>query len=149
VTLAVGEMGTRDRALSDATRKAMWAGIEQVRAGNRLTDISHAVESTARASAAEDGIEYGIIAEYGGHGIGTQMHMDPFLPNVGKPGKGPRLKVGMAIAVEPMLTLGTAETQELDDEWTVVTADGSRAAHWEHTVAITEDGPWVLTAAEK
>ncbi|OXM66990.1 M24 family metallopeptidase, partial [Amycolatopsis vastitatis] len=96
----------------------------------------------------DDGVEYGMIVEYGGHGIGRQMHMDPFLPNVGKPGKGPRLKPGMALAIEPMLTGGGGETRELDDGWTVVTADGSRAAHWEHTVAITEDGPWVLTAAE-
>jgi methionyl aminopeptidase len=148
VTLALGEVGSRDLALSSATERAMWAGIEQVRDGNRLTDISHAVETAARASARSDGIDYGIIAEYGGHGIGSQMHMEPFLPNLGKPGKGPRLRVGMAIAVEPMLTLGTAQTQELDDDWTVVTVDGSRAAHWEHTVAITEDGPWVLTAPE-
>ncbi|GAA0524782.1 methionine aminopeptidase [Saccharopolyspora subtropica] len=149
VTLAIGEVSPKDRALSAATERSMWAGIEQVRAGNRLTDISHAVETAARSAAAADGLEYGIIAEYGGHGIGSQMHMEPFLPNLGKPGKGPKLRVGMAIAVEPMLTLGTAETEELDDGWTVVTADGSRAAHWEHTVAITEDGPWVLTAAEE
>ncbi|WP_277953687.1 type I methionyl aminopeptidase [Saccharopolyspora soli] len=148
VTLAIGAVGPKDRALSAATEAAMWAGIEQVRAGNRLTDISHAVETAARSAAETDGVEYGIIAEYGGHGIGTQMHMEPFLPNLGKPGRGPRLRVGMAIAVEPMLTLGSAETEELDDEWTVVTADGSRAAHWEHTVAIAEDGPWVLTAPE-
>jgi methionyl aminopeptidase len=89
-----------------------------------------------------------MILEYGGHGIGRQMHMDPFLPNVGKPGKGPRLKAGMALAIEPMLTAGGGETVELADGWTVTTADGSRAAHWEHTVAITDDGPWVLTARE-
>ena len=148
MTLPVGEVPARDLALSEATKKAMWAGIEQVRDGNRLTDISHAVETAARSAAAADGVPYGIIAEYGGHGICTQMHMEPFLPNLGKPGKGPRLKVGMAIAVEPMLTLGSADTDELDDNWTVVTVDGSRAAHWEHTVAITDDGPWVLTAAE-
>lgn len=149
VTLAVGEISERDQALSAATRKAMWAGVEQARPGNRLTDISHAVERSARASAVEDSVAYGIIAEYGGHGIGTQMHMEPFLPNLGKPGKGPKLRPGMAIAVEPMLTLGSAETHELDDEWTVVTVDGSRAAHWEHTIAITDDGPWVLTAPEE
>ncbi|WP_184729031.1 type I methionyl aminopeptidase [Saccharopolyspora phatthalungensis] len=148
VTLAIGAVSAKDRALSAATEASMWAGIEQVQAGNRLTDISHAVETAARAAAKADGVEYGIIAEYGGHGIGTQMHMEPFLPNLGKPGRGPRLRVGMAIAVEPMLTLGSAETEELDDAWTVVTEDGSRAAHWEHTVAITEDGPWVLTAPE-
>lgn len=149
VTLAIGEISEADRALSAATEASMWAGIEKVRAGNRLTDISHAVEGAALSAAATDGRDYGIIAEYGGHGIGTQMHMEPFLPNLGKPGRGPKLRVGMALAVEPMLTGGTAETEELDDAWTVVTADGSRAAHWEHTVAITEDGPWVLTAADE
>ncbi|WP_433870294.1 type I methionyl aminopeptidase [Saccharopolyspora sp. CA-218241] len=148
VTLPIGAISAADQALSAATEAAMWAGVEQVRAGNKLTDISHAVESAARAAADRDGVAYGIIAEYGGHGIGTQMHMEPFLPNLGKPGKGPKLRVGMALAVEPMLTGGTADTEELDDEWTVVTADGSRASHWEHTVAITEDGPWVLTAPE-
>ncbi|GAA4844358.1 type I methionyl aminopeptidase [Saccharopolyspora rosea] len=145
VTVPVGSVAAADQGLSEATKAAMWAGIEQVRAGNRLTDISHAVETAARSAAKADGATYGIIAEYGGHGIGTQMHMEPFLPNLGKPGRGPKLRVGMAIAVEPMLTLGSADTEELDDEWTVVTVDGSRAAHWEHTVAITEDGPWVLT----
>lgn len=148
VTFAVGEVSAADRALSAATERAMWAGLDQAGAGGRLTDISHAVETAARAAAKSDGRPYGIIAEYGGHGIGTSMHMEPFLPNVGKAGKGPKLTVGMALAVEPMLTGGSADTDELDDEWTVVTADGSRAAHWEHTVAITEDGPWVLTAAE-
>jgi methionyl aminopeptidase len=135
--------------LSAATKAAMWAGVEAVKPGGRLTDISHAVQTAAEAAARADGVDYGMILEYGGHGIGSQMHMDPFLPNVGKPGKGPRLKVGMALAIEPMLTGGGGETVELDDGWTVVTADGSRAAHWEHTVAITEDGPWILTAAEE
>jgi methionyl aminopeptidase len=147
VTVAVGEIGAPDVELSEATRRAMLAGIEAVRPGARLTDISHAVETSVHASEAEHGRTYGIIREYGGHGIGSAMHMEPFLPNFGSPGKGPRLRVGMAIAIEPMLTLGTEENRELADGWTVVTADGSRAAHWEHTVAITEDGPWVLTAA--
>nr|WP_245755368.1 type I methionyl aminopeptidase [Actinopolyspora alba] len=146
VTIPVGSVGERELALSAATERAMWAGIDKVAAGNRLTDISHAVESAAKSAAASDGIDYGIIAEYGGHGIGTRMHMEPFLPNLGRPGKGPKLREGMALAVEPMLTLGPPESEELSDEWTVVTADGSRAAHWEHTVAITPDGPWVLTA---
>ncbi|OZM74894.1 type I methionyl aminopeptidase [Amycolatopsis antarctica] len=148
VTILVGEVSAADVALSAATEAAMWAGIRAVAAGGRLTDISHAIETEALRAAAADGVDYGMIAEYGGHGIGTQMHMDPFLPNLGKPGKGPRLKVGMALAIEPMLTGGTGETVELEDGWTVVTADGSRAAHWEHTVAITDDGPWVLTAPE-
>lgn len=145
VTIAVGAISEPDRKLSAATQRAMWAGIDQVKEGNRLTDISHAVETAVHKTEASDGRSYGIIAEYGGHGIGTRMHMEPFLPNLGRPGKGPKLKVGMALAVEPMLTLGSPETEELDDNWTVVTVDGSKSAHWEHTVAITEDGPWVLT----
>lgn len=149
VTLEIGEVAESDRQLSEATKRAMWAGIEAVRAGSRLTDISFAVQTAARQADEDDGREYGEILEYGGHGIGRQMHMEPFLPNVGKPGKGPRLKPGMALAVEPMLTGGSGETLELEDGWTVVTIDGSRAAHWEHTVAITEDGPWVLTLPEE
>ncbi|HVK21490.1 MAG TPA: type I methionyl aminopeptidase [Actinokineospora sp.] len=148
VTLFVGTIRDEDQALSDATRASMLAGIQAIRPGNRLTDISHAVETSVRESERAHGRTYGIVREYGGHGIGSSMHMDPFLPNYGKPGKGPRLKVGMAIAIEPMLTLGTEETVELEDGWTVVTADGTRAAHWEHTVAVTDDGPWVLTAPE-
>ncbi|MFI5606019.1 type I methionyl aminopeptidase [Amycolatopsis sp. NPDC051903] len=148
VTLAIGNVSDADLALSAATEKAMWAGIEAVRADGRLTDISFAVQTAAEKAGRDNGVEYGMILEYGGHGIGRQMHMDPFLPNVGKPGKGPRLKVGMALAIEPMLTSGGGETVELEDGWTVVTADGSRASHWEHTVAITDDGPWVLTAPE-
>ncbi|MFC4853858.1 type I methionyl aminopeptidase [Actinophytocola glycyrrhizae] len=146
VTLGVGTVSAADQALSDATRAAMEAGIEAVRPDGRLTDISHAIEESVHRTERASGTTYGIVREYGGHGIGRAMHMDPFLPNYGKPGKGPRLRVGMAIAIEPMLTIGGEQTQELDDGWTVVTADGSRAAHWEHTVAITEDGPWVLTA---
>lgn len=148
VTLAVGEVSAADKALSEATKAAMWAGVEAAVPGARLTDISHAVQSSADRSSAADGIAYGQIVEYGGHGIGREMHMDPFLPNVGKPGKGPRLEVGMALAIEPMLTGGSNETVELEDGWTVITGDGSRAAHWEHTVAITADGPRVLTLAE-
>ncbi|WP_459722723.1 type I methionyl aminopeptidase [Actinophytocola sp. KF-1] len=146
VTIPVGEVSAADLALSDATRVAMEAGIKAVRPDGRLTDISHAIEESVHATERATGTTYGIVREYGGHGIGRAMHMEPFLPNYGKPGKGPRLRVGMAIAIEPMLTMGTEVTQELDDGWTVVTADGSRAAHWEHTVAITDDGPWVLTA---
>jgi methionyl aminopeptidase len=148
VTLAIGSVGEGDRKLSAACREAMLAGIEAVRPDAKLTDVSHAIERAVLAARSRDGVEYGIVTEYGGHGIGTEMHMEPFLPNYGRPGRGPRLRTGMALAVEPMLTLGSEETEELDDGWTVVTADGSRAAHWEHTVAITEDGPWVLTAPE-
>lgn len=148
VTVSVGAVSEKDLALSEATRTAMWAGVAAATAGARLTDISYAVQTAAERAGRTDGLDYGMIVEYGGHGIGRQMHMDPFLPNVGKPGKGPRLEPGMALAIEPMLTGGTGDTVELDDGWTVVTADGSRSAHWEHTVAITESGPWVLTAPE-
>lgn len=115
--------------------------------GNRLSDVSHAIETGARAASAEFRRSFGIVAGYGGHGIGRQMHMDPFLPNEGSPGRGPLLVAGSVLAIEPMLTLGTDQTVVLDDEWTVVTADSSRAAHWEHTVAVTDDGPRILTVA--
>jgi methionyl aminopeptidase len=146
VTLLVGTPRPEDEALSAATRAAMHAGIEALVPGGRLGDVSHAIESEARRRAAADGRTYGIVADYGGHGIGTSMHMDPFVPNLGRAGSGMRLRPWMVLAIEPMLTAGTDETDELDDGWTVVTADGSRAAHWEHSVAVTDDGPWVLTA---
>jgi methionyl aminopeptidase len=145
VTLAIGTGSPADLALSAACEEALHAGIAAVLVGGRLTDVSHAVQTAAEAAGRRDGVPYGIVAEYGGHGIGTSMHMDPFLPNHGAPGQGPRLVPGMALAVEPMLTAGDPETEELDDGWTVVTADGSRAAHWEHTVAVTDDGPRILT----
>ncbi len=147
VTLAIGCVPATDTALSLACRGALDAGIAACVPGGRLSDISHAVQTACEAAAARDRVAYGIVAEYGGHGIGSQMHMDPFLPNLGSPGHGPRLPSGGVLAVEPMLTAGAAETRTLDDDWTVVTADGARAVHWEHTVAITDDGPWVLTAA--
>ncbi len=145
VTLGLGAVAEADRALSAACRAALDAGIAASCPGARLTDVSHAVESAVLTAASAEGVEYGIIADYGGHGIGTSMHMDPFLPNVGSPGRGPKLTPGMALAIEPMLTRGTHLTEELDDGWTVVTLDGSRAAHWEHSVAVTSDGPVVLT----
>ena len=122
----------------------MWAGIAQAVDGHRLSDISHAVEKSVRASG-----DYGLIREYTGHGIGTEMHMDPVVRNYGPPGQGPRLRAGMALAIEPMITRGERHVAELDDGWTVITTDGSRAAHFEHTVAITAEGPWVLTAREE
>ncbi|WP_219412831.1 type I methionyl aminopeptidase [Pseudonocardia nigra] len=145
VTIAVGAVSDADLALSAACEAALHAGIAAVLPGGRLSDISHAVQVATEAAGRRDGVEYGIVAEYGGHGIGTSMHMDPFLPNYGDPGHGPRLRPGMALAVEPMLTAGDPETLELEDGWTVVTADGSRAVHWEHSVAVTEDGPRILT----
>ena len=145
VTFGVGALIPVDEALSAATRQAMEAGIAAMVAGNRLTDVSHAIEKAARAAEQTYGRKFGIVAGYGGHAIGRDMHMDPFLPNEGEPGRGPALVTGSVLAIEPMLTLGTARTRILDDEWTVVTTDGSRAAHWEHTVAVTDDGPRILT----
>jgi methionyl aminopeptidase len=144
-TFGVGSLIPADDALSDATRLSMEAGIAAMVPGNRLTDVSHAIENGTRAAERSHGRKYGIVAGYGGHGIGRSMHMDPFLPNEGAPGKGPYLAPGSVLAIEPMLTLGTTSTNVLDDEWTVVTTDGSRAAHWEHTVAATDDGPRILT----
>ncbi|WP_032371056.1 type I methionyl aminopeptidase [Rhodococcoides fascians] len=144
-TFGVGDIIEADALLSDATRLSMEAGIAAMIPGNRLTDISHAIESGTHAAEDVHGRKYGIVDGYGGHGIGREMHMDPFLANEGAPGKGPELVVGSTLAIEPMLTLGTYETDILDDGWTVVTTDGSRAAHWEHTVAVTEDGPRILT----
>jgi methionyl aminopeptidase len=145
VTFGVGTLIAADELLSEATRASMEAGIAAMVPGNRLTDVSHAIEVGTHAAEARDDRKYGIVAGYGGHGIGREMHMDPFLPNEGAPGKGPYLEVGSVLAIEPMLTLGTANTKVLDDGWTVVTTDGSRAAHWEHTVAVTDDGPRILT----
>ncbi|WP_166902685.1 type I methionyl aminopeptidase [Mycobacterium sp. DL440] len=145
VTFGVGAIIAADEALSAATKSAMEAGIAAMLPGNRLTDVSHAIEVETHAAEARHDRKYGIVDGYGGHGIGRQMHMDPFLPNEGSPGRGPYLEPGSVLAIEPMLTLGTTETLILDDEWTVVTADGTRAAHWEHTVAVTEDGPRILT----
>ena len=140
-SVGVGEIDAADQALLDACEKAMWAGIRQAVPGRRLGDISHAVERSITASG-----EYGLIREYTGHGIGTEMHMDPAVRNYGPAGRGPVLRAGMALAIEPMITRGERFTKELADGWTVISADGSRAAHFEHTVGITPDGPWVLTA---
>ncbi|MGJ6126129.1 type I methionyl aminopeptidase [Mycolicibacterium sp. Y3] len=145
VTFGVGTLIEADELLSEATRLSMEAGIAAMVPGNRLTDVSHAIETGTHAAEARHDRKYGIVAGYGGHGIGREMHMDPFLPNEGAPGRGPYLAVGSVLAIEPMLTLGTVKTKILDDEWTVVTTDGSRAAHWEHTVAVTDDGPRILT----
>lgn len=144
-TFGVGALIPADEALSEATRLSMEAGIAAMVPGNRLTDISHAIETGTHAAEEIHGRRYGIVAGYGGHGIGREMHMDPFLPNEGTPGRGPYLEPGSVLAIEPMLTLGTTNTEVLSDDWTVVTTDGSRAAHWEHTVAVTEDGPRILT----
>jgi methionyl aminopeptidase len=141
-TMAVGDVPDEVRTLLDVTEQALWKGIEQAKAGNRLGDIGAAVE----AEAAPHG--YGVVREYVGHGIGRQMHEAPSVPNYGRAGKGLRLKTGMALAIEPMFNLGTAESHVLDDQWTVVTADGAWSAHFEHTVLLTEDGTVVSTLAE-
>lgn len=144
-TFGVGEFSQADQELSDATRLSMEAGIAAMVDGARLTDISHAIEVGTRHAEKTFGRSFGIVDGYGGHGIGREMHLDPFLPNEGEAGHGPLLVIGSTLAIEPMLTLGTTDTTELDDGWTVVTDDGSRAAHWEHTVAVTADGPRILT----
>ncbi|BBY73313.1 methionine aminopeptidase [Mycolicibacterium parafortuitum] len=146
VTFGVGALIDADANLSAATRESMEAGIAAMLPGNRLSDVSHAIEKGTHAAEQRYGRKFGIVAGYGGHGIGREMHMDPFLPNEGAPGRGPYLAPGSVLAIEPMLTLGTRKTAVLEDDWTVVTTDGSRAAHWEHTVAVTEDGPRILTA---
>jgi methionyl aminopeptidase len=140
LTVGIGTITDEHARLVAACERALRAGIAAVRPGGRLGDISHAVEQ------ASDG--YGMVIGYTGHGIGTEMHMDPAVPNYGRPGRGPRLVPGMALAIEPMLTLGTGETDVLADDWTVITADGSWAAHFEHTIAITPEGPKVLTSLD-
>jgi len=144
LSLGIGDLPPGLARLLDVCEQAMWAGLAQARPGARLTDISHAVEATVRAA----GRGYGIVEDYVGHFIGSEMHMDPPVLNQGKPGRGPVLAAGMALAVEPLLTAGSPETVLDDDGWTVRSADGRPAAHFEHTVAITADGPWVLTAPD-
>jgi methionyl aminopeptidase len=148
VTILVDEAAAEAAALSRVTEASLWAGLAAARPGAHLTDISHAVETAIVEAAAADGRPYGIVEEYGGHGIGSRMHMEPHILNYGTPGRGPVLRPGMALAIEPMVTLGSPEVALMDDAWTVVTMDGGWAAHWEHTVAVTEDGPWVLTALD-
>ena len=143
ITVAIGEVADDVLELMRVTEESLWAGISAARLGGRVTDISHAVESSIRSHG-----DYGILEDYVGHGIGSAMHMPPNVPNVGRPGRGPKLVPGLALAVEPMVTLGTQETEVLDDDWTVVTADGSRAAHFEHTFTLTPNGAWVLTAID-
>jgi len=142
ITFGVGELAAERAALSEATRTAMWAGIAAARIGGRVGDISAAVERSIRGSRTK----YGIVAEYTGHGIGSAMHQPPDVPNLGRAGRGEQLVKGMCLAVEPMITLGSPNTAVCEDEWTVVTRDGSVAAHWEHTFALTSRGLWVLTA---
>jgi methionyl aminopeptidase len=141
VTVFVGAPPSDDaKRLAEVTEAALDAAIDVIRPGGRLSDIGHAIEQVAVAH------RLGVVREYGGHGIGRALHEDPFIQNWGASGRGPELKPGLVVAVEPMLTLGGDETRVLDDGWTVVTADGSLSAHFEHTVAVTDDGHEVLTA---
>jgi methionyl aminopeptidase len=142
VTVAVGQVSPEAERLMQVTRQALEAGIAAARAGQRLGDVSHAIEMVARAAGFE------VVREYGGHGIGRAMHEEPRILNWGPPGRGLRLRPGMTLALEPMLTLGDYRTRQLDDGWTVITADLSLAAHFEHTIAITENGAEVLTRAQ-
>ena len=144
ITFGVGELSEADQRLSDVTLESLWAGIAAAHLGGRVTDISHAIEKSIRARRER----YGILKDYTGHGIGSEMHQAHDVPNVGRPGRGPRIVEGLALAVEPMVTLGSAVGVTLDDEWTVVTKDGSRACHWEHTITVTPKGLWVLTAED-
>lgn len=140
ITVPVGEVSEETQKLLDVTRTALELGIEKARVGNRLFDISGAIERHIT----ENG--FAIVREYVGHGIGTRLHEDPQVPNyVDRRNENPRLKAGMVLAIEPMVNAGTAESKVLSDKWTAVTKDGAYSAHFEHTVAITDNGPWVLT----
>jgi methionyl aminopeptidase len=140
VTYPVGKLAAATEKLLRVTEASLYAAIDKAVVGGRLFDISHAVQSMCEAEG------YGVVREFVGHGIGKSMHEDPQLPNYGNPGKGPRLKAGMVLAIEPMINAGSAEVKVLPDGWTAITVDGSLSAHFEHTVAITKDGPYILTA---
>ncbi|MEO8288965.1 MAG: type I methionyl aminopeptidase [Chloroflexota bacterium] len=140
VTVGVGKISPELEKLLATTKASLEAGIEQARVGNRIGDISHAIETRIKKSG-----DYGIVREYGGHGIGRRLWEEPSVPNHGPAGKGALLKAGMVIAIEPMLNLGVEETETLDDRWTVITEDHKASAHFEHTVAITDNGPVILT----
>lgn len=140
-TVPVGEIAPDARRLLAVTQEALRAGIAQAWVGNHVGDIGHAVQTVAEAAG------FGVVRELVGHGVGQRMHEDPQVPNHGQPHRGVRLQAGMTIAIEPMITLGDYATKMLNDKWTVVTADGSLAAHFEHTVAVTKEGPRILTKA--
>ena len=143
LTVAVGDVSPKTREHMNTGRAALFAGIAQVRAGNRIGDVSAAVQAEIERRG-----DYGIVREYVGHGIGRQLHEEPQVPNFGPSGRGPLLKPGMAIAIEPMVNMGTQATRMLDDDWTVVTADGSTSVHYEHTVVVTEGEPVITTLVE-
>ncbi len=139
LTVAVGEVDPRARELMEITEKSLYAGISQAQVGNRLTDISHAVQVVV------EGANFGVIREFVGHGIGRSLHEDPQIPNFGPPGRGQVLEAGMTLAIEPMTSMGAWQVRILKDGWTAVTQDGSYAAHFEHTVAVTANGPRILS----
>ncbi len=143
ITVPVGEIADDVRELLRVTEDSLWRGMAAARLGGRVSDISHAIESHVRSEG-----RYGILEDYTGHGIGTEMHMAPNVPNVGRRGRGPSIVEGLALAVEPMVTLGSKHTDLLEDEWTVASVDGSYAAHFEHTFTVTPAGTWVLTAVD-
>ncbi|MFH5822085.1 type I methionyl aminopeptidase [Georgenia sp. AZ-5] len=147
-SMVVGGADPQDQALVDVTEDAMWAGIAALATGSRLGAVGDAVEDVVEEAAATRGVPLGIVQEYVGHGIGTAMHQPPEVLNYRTRDKGPRLRPGMVLCVEPMLTAGSPDNTVLEDDWTVVTLDGSRAAHFEHTVALGERGIWVLTAPD-
>lgn len=140
-TIPVGQIGPDAARLLEVTQAALVAGIAEARLGNHIGDIGHAVQRVAEAAG------FGVVRELVGHGVGQRMHEDPQVPNHGQPRRGPKLQLGMTLAIEPMITQGDYTTRMLEDKWTVVTADGSLAAHFEHTVAITKEGPRILTKA--
>ena len=142
-TFAVGEITPEMQRLLTVTRECLFLGINKARPGNRIGDIGHAVQAHAEKNG------YGVVREYVGHGVGRVMHEDPSVPNYGRRGRGVRLAAGMVIAIEPMITLGRYEVHTLSNRWTVVTNDGSPAAHYENTIAITDDGPVIITADDK
>jgi len=142
LTIPVGEISPELQRLMRVTQEALGLAIEKVRLGNRLGDVCSAVQQHVEAAG------YSVVREFVGHGIGRKMHEDPQVPNYGTPGQGPRLREGMVLAIEPMVNTGSAEARVLDDKWTAVTVDGGYSAHFEHTVAVTQNGPWVLTRPE-
>ena len=152
LSVVVGTADPGDQRLVETTEAAMWHGIAALATGRRLHEVGSAVEDLVESRSSDGGAVtasgYGIVEEYVGHGIGTQMHQDPQVPNYRVRDKGVRVRAGLVVAIEPMLTRGSAVTRVLGDDWTVVSADASRAAHFEHTVAVGEDGLWVLTALD-
>jgi len=140
VTIPLGQIPSETRCLLATAREALYMGIKEVSPGKHLSDISHTIQRYAETRG------YSVVRAFVGHGIGTALHEEPQVPNFGPPGRGPRLKAGMVLAIEPMVNIGVADVEILDDGWTVVTADGQLSAHFEHTVAITDEGPQILTA---